>query len=151
MSRPRQSGGMPRRYRRLIAVAAVGLALGCAGAALGAWTVALNAGSTAEGQSPAKPPAPATPTAACSTGTKVTVSWTALTGAKNYTVYDGPSATGPWTSLSTVTTTSFTTASLTPAGTYYFAVVMTTNDANWPSSAQSTASAPRTITATTCA
>jgi hypothetical protein len=137
---------------RVIVIGVVAAIAGFAGTAIAtSWTVTLNAGSSSEGQSPAKPPAPATPTAACSTGTKVTVSWTALTGAKNYTVYDGPSTSGPWTSLGTVTTTSFTTASLTPAGTYYFAVTMTTNDANWLSSTQSTASTPRTITTTTCA
>ena len=150
----RRATGMTGRRIRIAVVAALAIAGGVAGTAVAtAWTVSLNAGSAAQGQSPAAPPAPATPTSACSTGTKVTVSWTAVTGAKSYSVYKATSTSGPWTLLGSVTapTVTYTSAAITPAGTYYFAVTMTTNDTNWPASTQSAASAARTITATSCA
>jgi hypothetical protein len=146
--------------RRHYSRTAVGLAiavtlLGAAGiAAATAWTVSLAAGSKAQAQTPTATPAPTGVTATCATGTKVTVSWTAETGAASYTVYDSTtSATGPWTSLGTGTSP-FTTASLTgtSGGTgYWFAVTTTLTDAAWGASTQSTASAKRTITTTTCA
>jgi hypothetical protein len=138
---------------RYAAIAAAAVVLGYAGTALGtSWTVALNTGSSAQGQSPAAPPAPATPTATCATGATVKVTWTAVTGAKTYSVYRGTTTTGPWTLLGSVTspTVTYTTTTL-AAGSYYFAVTMTSNDANWPASTQSTASAKRTITGGACA
>lgn len=143
-----------RQRIRIAALAGMAVAVGYAAtAAATAWTVSLNTGSSAQGQSRAAPPAPPTPTSACSTGTKVTVTWTAVTGAKNYSVYKGHSTRGPWTLLGSVTapTVTYTSAALTPAGTYYFAVRMTSDDSHWPASTHSTASAQRTVTSTTCA
>ncbi len=154
MRRPRSfTTRWPRAAGRYLAIGVAAVVVGYGGTALAtSWTVSLNTGSSAQGQAPATPPPPATPTATCATGATVKVTWTAVTGAKTYTAYRGPSTTGPWTSIGTATapTVTVTSGTLT-AGTYYFAVTMTTNDAAWPTSVQSTASGSRTITGSTCA
>jgi hypothetical protein len=143
-----------RAAARYVAIGVAAIAIGYGGTAVAtSWTVALNTGSSAQGQSPATPPPPTpAPVATCGAGATVKVTWTAVTGAKTYTAYRGPSAAGPWTSIGTATapTVTVTSGTLT-AGTYYFAVTMTTNDAAWPASAQSAASGTRTITGSTCA
>lgn len=149
MLRPRR----PAATARYAAIAAAAVMLGYAGTAVGtSWTVALSTGSSAQGQSPAAPPAPARPTATCATGATVTVTWTAVTGAKSYSVYRGATTSGPWTLLGSVTAPTVThTSGRLAAGTYYFAVTMTSHDTNWPASTHSNASAARTITGSTCA
>ncbi len=144
----------PHLTRKVGALAIVVALIGTVGiAAATAWTVSLAAGSNAQAQTPAATPVPTGVTSACATGTKVTVTWTAETGAASYTVYDSTSsATGPWTSLGTGTSP-YTTASLTgtAGGTsYWFAVTTTLTDSGWGASTQSTASAKRTITTSTC-
>jgi hypothetical protein len=155
MRPPRLLAAMsPRAAIRYLAIGVAAVVIGYGGTALAtSWTVALNTGSSAQGQSPATPPAPSpAPTATCAVGATVKVTWTAVTGAKTYTAYRGPSTTGPWTSIGTATAPTVTVTSGTLAsGTYYFAVTMTTNDAAWPTSAQSAASGSRTISGLTCA
>ena len=158
--RPRSSDRVvvtrPRIPRRIAALAIAASVLGGASIAVAtAWTVSLAAGSKAQAQTPSATPVPTGVTATCVSGvqTKVTVTWTAETGAQTYTVYDSTtSATGPWTSIGTATapTVTFTSGSLT-AGGYYFAVTTTLSDAAWGASTQSTASANRTIGSASCA
>ena len=154
MGRSRFHLAMPLRIAvRYLAIGVAAVAVGYGGTAVAtSWTVALNTGSSAQGHAPATPPPPATPTATCATGATVKVTWTAVTGAKTYTAYRGPTTTGPWTSIGTATAPTVTVTSTTlAAGTYYFAVTMTTNDAAWPTSVQSTARGARIITGSTCA
>ena len=78
------------------------------------WTVALAASSKGEAKSQALPAAPA-PTATCSTPASartVVVSWTAITHATSYGVYQATtSATGTYTLVATVTTATWTSGS----------------------------------------
>jgi hypothetical protein len=114
------------------------------------WTVHVATVNSGEAQAQAIPAAPA-PTSACAspaTGRKVTVTWTAITHATNYGVYQSTtSATGTYTLQATVTTPTWTSAAL-AAGHYWYEVV-TNIGTNW-ASAKSAATAQRTTTSTTC-
>lgn len=88
--------------------------------------VSLKSGSKGQGHSQTQPPAPTgTPTAVCvsSSTPTVRITWTAVTHATTYTVYDSTTgSSGTYNSLATgVTTNPYTTASL-GAGTYYVKV-----------------------------
>jgi hypothetical protein len=114
------------------------------------WTVHAAAASSGEAHAQALPAAPS-PTSACAspaTGRKVTVTWTAITHATNYGVYQSTtSATGTYTLQTTVTVATWTSAAL-AAGHYWYEVVANIGT-NW-ASAKSAATAERTTTSTTC-
>jgi hypothetical protein len=112
------------------------------------WVVRLTAGSRAEARATALPAAPASVTAACAaptTAKTIKVSWGAITHATSYSVYESTtSATGTYTvAASGITTTSWTSGTLTANTNYWFEVV-TAVGTNW-SSANSSASAESTI------
>jgi hypothetical protein len=97
-------------------------------------------------------PAASTPTSACTSPASaktVKVSWTAVTHATAYAVYQSnTTATGTYTlQTSGVTATSWTTAALT-TGDYWYEVV-TDVGSNW-ASAKSAASAERIISSSSC-
>jgi hypothetical protein len=114
------------------------------------WTVHLASGGSGEARAQTLPAAPS-PTSACASpasGRKVTVTWTAITHATNYGVYQSTtSATGTYTLQATVTVATWTSAAL-AAGHYWYEVVATIGS-NW-ASAKSAATAERTTTSTTC-
>jgi cellulose 1,4-beta-cellobiosidase len=112
------------------------------------WTVPLHTASSGEGHSQTVPSAPTGVTAACNaptTSKTIKVSWTAVTHATTYTVYDSTtSATGTYSSIATgVTTTSWTSGTLT-AGTNYWFEVTASVGSNW-TTAKSSATAESTI------
>jgi hypothetical protein len=114
------------------------------------WTVGLKTGGSGEAHAQALPVAP-TATSACATptsGKKVTVSWTAITHATGYAIYQSTTtATGTYTLQTTVTTLTWTSAAL-ATGSYWYEVV-TNIGTNW-ASAKSAATAQRTISSTVC-
>ena len=69
-----------------------------------------------------KPTAPTNVKATVASATKVTVSWNAVTGATGYEVYRATSASGTFSKLGTVTTTSRDCPGLKSGTTYYFKV-----------------------------
>ena len=118
--------------------------------AAGSWHPALATGSHGEAHSQAGPSAPANPAAVCSgSGLTVKVTWSAVTHASSYTVYQSTAASsGPYSAVASgVSGTSWTSGALT-AGDYWYEVTATVGTA-W-TSAKSTATAQRTITATLC-
>ncbi len=142
-----------RRTTLLVAapIALVGLLLvSSTGAAWAAtnWTVTLHTASSGEGHSQTVPSAPTGVTAACNaptTAKTIKVSWTAVNHATTYTVYDSTtSATGTYSSIATgVTTTSWTSGTLTSGTNYWFEVTVTVGS-NW-TSAKSAATGESTI------
>jgi fibronectin type 3 domain-containing protein len=67
------------------------------------------------------PPAAPTNVSASAADNKVTVSWTAVTGASSYNIYRSDSQTGTYTKIGTPTTTSYV-DTVTAMGTYYYKV-----------------------------
>ena len=141
-----------RRGTLLIAapIALVGLLASTTGAAWAAtnWTVTLHAGSSGEGQSQTVPSAPTGVTAACiapTTSKTIKVSWTAVSHATTYTVYDSTtSATGTYSSIATgVTTTSWISGTFNAGTNYWFEVTVSVGS-NW-TSAKSSATGESTI------
>jgi fibronectin type 3 domain-containing protein len=133
----------------VLATASSLLASGGEASAAPNWTVKVDAVNSGEAKAQALPAAPV-PTAACAspaTGRKITVTWTAITHATNYGVYQSTTATGTYTLQATVTTATWTSAVLT-ANTYFYEVV-TNIGTNW-ASAKSAATSKRTISSTTC-
>jgi cellulose 1,4-beta-cellobiosidase len=132
-------------------IALVGLLLASStGAAWAAtsWIVTLHTASSGEGHSQTVPSAPTGVTAACNaptTSKTIQVSWTAVTHATTYTVYDSTtSSTGTYSSIATgVTTTSWTSGTLTAGTNYWFEVTVSVGS-NW-ASAKSTATGESTI------
>jgi fibronectin type 3 domain-containing protein len=118
--------------------------------AAGNWTVHVATVNSGEAKAQALPSAP-TATSACATptsGKKVTVTWTAVTHATGYGVYQSnTSATGTYTLQATVTTTSWTSAAL-ATGNYWYEVVANIGS-NW-ASVKSAATAQRTISSSAC-
>jgi cellulose 1,4-beta-cellobiosidase len=101
------------------------------------WLVTLRTASSGEGHSQTVPSAPTGVSAACAaptTAKTIKVSWTAVTHATTYTVYDSTtSATGTYSSIAAgVTTTSWTSGTLT-AGTNYWFEVTASVGSNWTS------------------
>jgi hypothetical protein len=142
--------------RHLLALASISVlsaflpqASGVAGAS--SWAVALSAGSGGHTHAQAAPPAPAGMTATCTSfaQTTVLVSWSAVTHATTYTIYQ--STTSSTTAFSSaaagVVGTSWTSPSLS-TGTYWFKVAA--YEGNFWASATSAASAQRTIAALLC-
>jgi cellulose 1,4-beta-cellobiosidase len=111
------------------------------------WAVPANAGSVGEGQSLAAPSPPGSPAAACTSATSNTikVTWSAVTHASSYSVYDATSAaTGPYSLVASgVTSTSWTSAGL-ATGNYWFEV-SALEGSNWQS-AKSAATGESTVT-----
>jgi hypothetical protein len=144
-----------RRGALLVVVIACALSVfassGSAWAA-GNWVAHLAAVNSGEAHAQALPAAPASPAATCTSPTSartVKVSWTAVTHATTYAVWQSTTtAGGAYTQVvSGVTTTSWTTGVLS-AGNYFFEVVANVGT-NW-SSAKSAATAQRTLTSTAC-
>lgn len=155
----RTATSRPSRPRRATALAVV-IALLAVGTAVGAtlWTVSLGTGSKGQAQTPSATPVPTGVTATCFSGTadRVTVTWTAETGAKTYTVYYSTASTGPWNAAPsgsiTAPTVTYTSGSgAIPNGSYYFAVTTQLTDTSWAASTQSAASAKRTLGTNSCA
>src|ERR1700758_5382834 len=100
-----------------------------------AWIVTLHTGSAAEGHSNLLPSAPGSPGAACTSATAATikVTWSSVTHASTYSVYQATSAaTGPYSlAASGVTTTTWTSGSL-ATGNYWFEVAAL-QGTNWQS------------------
>jgi len=146
-----------RRRTLLVAapIALVALLLGTSTGAVWAatnWTVTLHTASSGEAHSQTVPTAPTGVTAACAaptTAKTIKASWSAVTHATTYTVYNSTtSATGTYSSIATgVTTTSWTSGTLT-AGTHYWFEVTASVGSNW-TSAKSSATAESTINSVT--
>jgi fibronectin type 3 domain-containing protein len=96
----------------------------------------------------AMPAAPTNVGATATSSTAITVTWSETIppngmSISNYTIYGGPSATGPWTNLATRTTLSYSQTGLTPGQTYWYYV--TANDLGHdvsPASATANATTP---------
>ena len=120
-------GDTGSRVPRLILIVVVaGMILPITDTAWGSnWVPTVRAASSGEGRAQGIPAAPTGVVAACtsSTAKTVKVSWTAVTKATNYTVYEATtSATGTYSSVATgVTTASWTSGTLTAAN-YWFEV-----------------------------
>lgn len=115
------------------------------------WAIAAN-GRAGEATAAAAPSAPTGVTATCTTptGKTVDVTWTAVTHASTYKLWESTtSSTSGFTVIATgVTGTAWISGAL-AAGKYWFEVSALVGT-NW-TSPNSSASAKRTITATTCA
>ena len=116
--------------------------------AAGNWVVHLAAGSKGEAHAQTLPSAPTGVSAACAaptTSKTIKVTWSAVTHATTYSVYDSTTtATGTYTLVASgVATTSWTSGTLT-TGTHYWFEVVTNVGSNW-TSAKSAASAESTI------
>jgi hypothetical protein len=114
------------------------------------WVVHLAAGSSGEGHTRALPSAPTGVSAACNaptTSNTIKVTWSAVTHATTYSVYDSTtSATGTYTLVASgVTTTSWTSSALTASTNYWFEVVVKVGT-NW-ASVKSSATGESTINA----
>lgn len=112
------------------------------------WIVTLHTASSGEGRSQASPSAPTGVAAACNaptTAKTIKVTWTAVVHATTYTIYDSTtSATGTYSAIATgVTTTSWTSSTLTSGTNYWFEVTASIGS-NW-TSAKSSASGESTI------
>ena len=116
------------------------------------WVVHVATTNSGEARAQALPAAPASPAAACTSPASsktIKVSWTAVTHATAYAVYESTtSASGTYTlATSGVTGTSWTTAVL-GTGNYWFEVLADIGS-NW-ASAKSTATGESTINSSSC-
>jgi hypothetical protein len=115
------------------------------------WVLALRSGSAGEAKAQAGPAAPTGVKAACTSSSAATVkvSWTAVSRATAYTIYEATtSATGTYSSVATgVTAVSWTSAAL-AAGNYWFEVSARTGT-NWVGT-NSSASGESTISSSGC-
>jgi len=143
-----------RRPLVLVLTAGAAVALSWSGLAPAAWaasswTVQPAASSSGQAQAQALPAAPSGVAAACnapSTSKVIKVTWSAVAHATNYALYQATSTTstpGAYTKVTTLTTTSWTSGTLT-AGTNYWYEVVTDIGTNWASAA-STATGESTI------
>jgi cellulose 1,4-beta-cellobiosidase len=119
------------------------------------WVVHVTTGSKGEAQALALPAAPTGVTATCTSPTSntVKVSWSAVTHATTYTVYDSTTGSGgTYNSVASGVTTTTWTSSALATGTYYFKVAAVTGStgSTWVGT-KSTFAGPRTISATACA
>jgi hypothetical protein len=128
----------------LVAATVLGVSAGGVAWASG-WLIAVHSGSSGESQSQ---PLPATPTgvsAACTASNQNTiqVSWSSVTNASSYQLYDSTSSSsGPYVSIANPTGSPYTTASLSN-GTYWFEVAAQIGS-NWVG-ANSSATTSHTI------
>ena len=118
--------------------------------AAGNWVVHEAAGSSGEAHAQALPSAPTGVSDSCpapATSKTIKVTWTAVTHATSYTVYDSTtSATGTYNQVATgVATTSWTSGTL-ASGTHYWFEVTVTVGSNW-TSVKSSATVQSTINA----
>jgi fibronectin type 3 domain-containing protein len=114
------------------------------------WVIHLSGGA-AEAKAQTSPSAPTGPSATCTSAnlTTIRVSWTAVTHATNYSVYESTTSSSSGYALATTTaSTSWTTPSLSNAN-YWFEVAASVGT-NW-ASAKSSATVQRTITTGHCA
>jgi fibronectin type 3 domain-containing protein len=114
------------------------------------WTVHVATVNAGEAQAQALPSAPTATSACTSPASKrtVIVSWAAITHATTYGIYQSTtSATGTYTLVTSVSTTSWTSGVL-AAGHYWYEVVANIGT-NW-AGAKSAATVERTTTSTTC-
>jgi len=116
--------------------------------AAGNWVVHAAAVTSGEAHAQALPSAPTGVSAACpapTTSKTIKVSWTAVTHATTYSVYDSTTAaTGPYTVIASgVATTSWTSGTLTTGTNYWFEVTVNFGS-NW-TSAKSSATGESTI------
>jgi hypothetical protein len=116
------------------------------------WVVHLATGSKGEAHAQALPAAPAGPAASCNapvTSKTIKVTWSAVTHATTYSVYDSTtSATGTYSLLASgVATTSWTSGTLGGGTRYWFEVVANVGS-NW-SSVKSAATGSSLINALT--
>jgi hypothetical protein len=133
---------MKRRHSFRWLVFAVTLTVGflaqqSVGGAATNWTVSLQTGSGGEAQSiAASPPTGATATCTSSSAKTIIVTWTTpspSTHVTSYTVYEAKSTTGtpgPYNSLTTSTTSSYTTTTLSKDN-YWFEVVAVYTSSTW--------------------
>jgi len=141
------------RRGALLVVAAIASALGVLATSGTAWATAnwaVHVATTNSGEAHAQalPAAPASATATCAaptTSKTVTVTWSAVTHATAYAVYESTTtATGTYTVVASgVATTTWTSGTLT-AGTHYWFEVLADVGTNW-ASVKSAATAERTI------
>jgi fibronectin type 3 domain-containing protein len=130
------------------ALAVVCVATTFGGVASGAtsWIVVLHAASAGEGRAQALPATPTSVAASCpapTTSKTIKVAWNAVTHATSYSIYDSTtSATGTYTLVTSVTTTSWTSGIL-ATGNYWYEVTASIGT-NW-ASAKSSASGESTI------
>ncbi len=118
--------------------------------AAGNWVVHQATGSKGESHAQALPSAPTGVSDSCPapvTSKTIKVTWTAVTHATSYTVYDSTtSATGTYAQIATgVATNSWTSGTLT-SGTHYWFEVTVTIGSNW-ASVKSSATVQSTINA----
>ena len=124
----------------VVLVVSAALSVGCTSGSAWAgtnWVVNLATGSKGEAHALALPAAPAGPAASCNapaTSKTIKVTWSAVTHATTYSVYDSTtSATGTYTlTASGVATTSWTSGTLTSGTRYWFEVVADVGS-NWSS------------------
>lgn len=87
----------------------------------------------------APPAAPTGLTATAVSSSQINLAWTAVTGATGYTVYRSASSSGPFSSIGTTTTNSFSNTGLSASTTYHYRV--TASNAGGESAQSTTASA----------
>ncbi len=140
------------RLGALLVVLVAGVALNVLIASGGAWAatnwaVHLATASKGEARAQTLPSAPGSPAAGCAAPTTsgtIKVTWSAVTHATGYTIYDSTtSATGAYNQIGNSTTSPWTSSTLTSGTNYWFEVVATIGS-NW-SSAKSSATGESTI------
>jgi hypothetical protein len=149
---PRPVGPASRQLVLALASAAVlwwSMAVACGASN---WVTALSSGSKGESQAKTLPSAPGSVAASCAaptTAKTIKVTWSAVTLATSYSIYDATSSANGSYSLmaSGVTGTSWTSSTLTSGTNYWFKVTAVIGS-NW-ASAQSTASGESTINSVT--
>jgi cellulose 1,4-beta-cellobiosidase len=146
-------GNTVGQIRRLVdVVVVVGMLLGVAGTAWATnWIPLLKSGSAGEARATGAPAAPTGAIAACTSASAKTikVSWSSVTHATTYTVYEATtSASGTYTSVASgVTTTSWTSGTLAAAN-YWFEVAAYIGT-NWLGT-KSSATGESTISSSGC-
>jgi hypothetical protein len=141
-----------RRTAGFVIVVAVGLLLGTAGTAWATnWVLALHTGSSGEPKAQGAPATPAGATAVCtsSSGKTIKVSWSTVTKATSYSVYEATtSASGTYSLVASgVSATSWTSGTLSAAN-YWFEVAAYVGT-NWLGT-KSSATAESTISSSGC-
>jgi len=110
------------------------------------WTAAIN-----EGGGPCTPPAAPTGLSASAVSySQINLSWSAVSGASSYNVYRSTSSGGPYTSVGSSATTSFSNTGLAGSTTYYYVVTAVGGcESGNSAQASATTSAPPSCTNTT--
>jgi kumamolisin len=110
----------------------------------------ISPNSAAAHTAPAVTPGSLTATTVSSSA--ITLSWAACTGATGYNILRGSAHGGPYTSVGTSTTTSYTNSGLSAGTTYYYVITATTHTGTTPDSneahATTLSAAPTGLTAT---